>query len=204
MSTIIAARFTTFHEAEDAARRLFARGFLEEDVTLFYVSPSGQHARLATGGDKHADAGARDAAKGAGKGVTIGAVIGAVVGAAIFAWFKSPLLVCAVAAGVFAYVGSLAGAMSHSRSGKRTQSGTQGGTQGDNHGSANAVDARRAGVLLAVHASPDTQADAATILRDCGGMEVERASGQWRQGQWADFDPTVPPTPISELAGQRA
>ena len=71
MSTIIAARFTTFHEAEEAAQRLFSRGFLEEDVTLFYVAPSGQHARLATGGDKHADAGARDASKGAGKGVTI-------------------------------------------------------------------------------------------------------------------------------------
>jgi hypothetical protein len=201
MSTIIAARFTTFHEAEDAAQRLFSRGFLEEDVTLFYVAPSGQHARLATGGDKHADAGARDASKGAGKGVTIGAVIGAVVGAGIFAWFKSPLLVCAVAAGVFAYIGSLAGAMSHSRSGKRPSGDA---ANADNHGSANAVDARRSGVLVAVHASPETQADVANILRACGGMEVERASGQWRQGKWADFDPTVPPTPVTELAGQRA
>jgi hypothetical protein len=198
MSTIIAGRFTTFPEAESAAARLFARGFLEEDVTLFYVSPSGQHARFGVGGDHDADAGARHASAGAGKGVTIGAVLGAIVGAAIFAVFKAPIIVAAIAAGIFAYVGSLAGAMSHSRSGKRAQA-----TSSDNHGSANAVDARQSGVMLAVHVSPETQADAADILRDAGGMEVERASGQWRQGKWADFDPTIPPRPITELAGQR-
>ena len=54
MSLIIAGRFQTFPKAEAAAQRLFAGGFLEEDVTLFYVAPSGQHARLATGGDHDA------------------------------------------------------------------------------------------------------------------------------------------------------
>lgn len=200
MSTIIAGRFTTFNQAEGAAQRLFARGFLEEDVTLFYVAPSGQHARFAVGGDHNADAGARHASAGAGKGVTIGAVLGAIIGAAIFALFKAPIIVSAIAAGVFAYVGSLVGAMSHSRSGKRDAAHA---TSADNHGSANAIDARQSGVMLAVHVSPETQADAASILRDTGGMEVERASGQWRQGKWADFDPTIPPQPITEFAGQR-
>ena len=51
MSLIIAGRFQTFPKAEAAAQRLFEGGFLEEDVTLFYVAPSGQHARLATGGE---------------------------------------------------------------------------------------------------------------------------------------------------------
>jgi hypothetical protein len=199
MSTIIAGRFTTFAQAEGAAQRLSARGFLEEDVTLFYVAPSGQHARFGVGGDHDADAGARHASAGAGKGVTIGAVLGAIVGAAVFALFKAPIIVSAIAAGVFAYVGSLAGAMSHARSGKRAQA-----TSPDNHGSANALDARQSGVLLAVHVSPETQADAATILLDCGGKEVERASGQWRQGKWADFDPTIPPHPTTEFVEQRA
>ena len=78
MSVIIAARFTTFPKAEEAAQKLFAQGFVEEDVTLFYVSPSGQHSRLATGGDHHSNAGAKDSPKGAGAGVTIGAVAGAI------------------------------------------------------------------------------------------------------------------------------
>ena len=45
MSLIVAARYTTFPSAEDAAQRLFESGFVEEDVTLFFVNPRGQHAR---------------------------------------------------------------------------------------------------------------------------------------------------------------
>jgi hypothetical protein len=200
MSLIIAGRFQTFPKAEAAAQRLFSRGFLEEDVTLFYVAPSGQHARLSTGGDHDADAGARDASKGAGKGVTIGAVIGAIVGAAVFALFKTPWLAAVLAAGAGAYVGSLAGAMSHARSGKRDPAQAM---STDNHGSANAIDARQSGVVVAVHVAPELQADAVAILRESGGMEVERASGQWRNGRWADFDPVKPPQPAGEFAEPR-
>jgi hypothetical protein len=201
MSLIIAGRFQTFPKAEAAAQRLFAGGFLEEDVTLFYVAPSGQHARLATGGDHDADAGAKEASKGAGIGVTIGAVIGAIVGAAVFVLFKAPWLAAVLAAGAGAYVGSLAGAMAHAKSGKRPAADS---TSTDNHGSANALDARQSGVVVAVHVGPELQAQAAAILRDAGGMEVERASGQWRNGRWADFDPVKPPEPVREFAEPRA
>jgi hypothetical protein len=201
MSVIIAARFTTFPKAEEAAHKLFEQGFVEEDVTLFYVSPSGQHSRLATGGDHHSNAGAKDSPKGAGTGVTIGAVVGAIIGAAIFAVFKAPWFVSIIAAGIGAYIGSLAGAMSLSKSGK--SSVTHSASSTDNHGSANAIDARQSGVLVAVHASPETQEVAANTLRAAGGMEVERASGQWRNGRWADFDATKPPKPVEELASQR-
>jgi hypothetical protein len=193
MSVIIAARFTAFSQGEAAAQRLFAQGFCEEDVTLFYVNPSGQHDRLPMGGDHHANAGAKDAAKGAGKGVTIGAVAGAIVGAALFTLDSAPWLASVVAAGVGAYVGSLAGAVAHARSGKQALANT---TDSGNHGSANAVDARRAGVVVAVHASPETQSQVAILLREAGGMEVERASGRWQNGQWADFDALKPPQPI--------
>ena len=201
MSLIIAGRFQTFPKAEAAAQRLFAGGFLEEDVTLFYVAPSGQHARLATGGDHDADAGAKEASKGAGIGATIGAVIGAIVGAAVFVLFKAPWLAAVLAAGAGAYVGSLAGAMAHAKSGKRPAADS---TSTDNHGSANALDARQSGVVVAVHVGPELQAQAAAILRDAGGMEVERATGQWRNGRWADFDPVKPPEPVREFAEPRA
>ena len=196
MSLIIAGRFQTFPKAEAAAQRLFARGFLEEDVTLFYVAPSGQHGL--TGGDPYADASAQEVSKGAGKGVTIGAVLGAIVGAALFVLFKAPWLAAVLAAGAGAYVGSLAGAMVHARSGTRTAAST------GNHGSTNAVDPRHSGVVVAVHVAPELQAEAAAILRDAGGKEVERASGQWRNGRWADFDPVKPREPVREFAEPRA
>jgi hypothetical protein len=193
MSLIVAARFTTFPAAEDAAQRLFNSGFVEEDVTLFFVNPTGQHARYPIGGDTDTDIGSAEAPKGAGKGVTIGAVVGAAVGVAIFTVFSAPLLVSVIAAGVGAYVGSLIGAMSHTRKGGR--SGHHGTQQHET---------RDSGVLLAVHVSPDSQYDAARILRETGGAAIERANGRWQRGRWADFDPTRPPETMPELNEKHA
>ncbi|WP_118184053.1 hypothetical protein [Paraburkholderia phosphatilytica] len=186
MSLIVAARFVTFSEAEHAARRLFERGFIEEDVTLFFVNPRGQHARHPIGGDMDTDPGVSEAPKGAGKGVTLGAVAGAVVGVAIFAAFQAPLLISIIAAGVGAYIGSLVGAMMATRRG------------GETHQPFSHHESRDSGVLVAVHVNPDTQHMAAQTLRDSGGRDVERATGRWQKGRWSDFDPTVTPTPLDD------
>ncbi|MGF6600164.1 S-formylglutathione hydrolase FrmB [Paraburkholderia sp. GAS448] len=180
MSLIVAARFTTFPAAEDAAQRLFNAGFVEEDVTLFFVNPPGQHA-----GDFNTDANAREAPRGAEIGVTIGAVVGAMVGVGIFAAFSAPVIVTLIAAGVSAYVGSLVGAMQRMR-----EAGNE--------------ETRDSGVLVAVHVSPDSQLDAARVLRDAGGAAIERATGRWQQGRWADFDPLRPPVPLNEFSEKHA
>jgi hypothetical protein len=193
MSLIVAARFTTFPAAEDAAQKIFNAGFVEEDVTLFFVNPRGQHARYPIGGDTGTDPGAKGAPKGAGMGVTIGAVVGAVVGVAIFAVFSAPLLVSLIAAGVGAYVGSLVGAMS------RTREAGKGGHHVPFH-----EEMRDSGVLVAVHVSPDNQFDAARVLRDAGGQAIERARGRWQQGRWADFDPLRTPEPLNEFSEKHA
>ena len=193
MSLIVAARFTTFPAAESAAQKLFDGGFVEEDVTLFFVNPRGQHARYPIGGDIGTDPGARDAPKGAGMGVTIGAVVGAVIGVAVFAAFSAPLLVSLIAAGVGAYVGSLVGAMS------RTRKHDPAGHRVPFH-----EESRDSGVLVAVHVSPDNQLDAARVLRDAGGVSIEKATGRWQQGRWADFDPLRTPQPLNEFAEKRA
>lgn len=179
MSLIVAGRFTTFDEAERAAGRLFEAGFVHEDVTLFFVNPRGQHARLPVGGDEFADPLASRASVGAGKGGVIGAAAGAAVGVALLGAFSSaPFLVLIVAAGVGAYVGSLLGAMTHTRGGGKVPDEML------------ARESRDSGVLVAVHVSPDNQQTAARVLREAGSLEIERAHGRWQQGRWADFDPT--------------
>ncbi|MFM0339626.1 hypothetical protein [Paraburkholderia fungorum] len=193
MSLIVAARFTTFPAAEDAAQKLFNAGFVEEDVTLFFVNPRGQHARYPIGGDTSTDAGAKEAPKGAGMGVTIGAVAGAVVGVGIFAAFSAPLIVSLIAAGVGAYIGSLAGAMARTR-----DAGHAG------HHSRFHEELRDSGVLVAVHVSPDNQFDAARVLREAGGASIERATGRWQQGRWSDFDPLKQPEPMGEFVERHA
>jgi len=185
MSLIVAARFTTFPAAEDAAQRLFNAGFVEEDVTLFFVNPPGQHARFHGGGSTSTDAHAREAPKGAEMGIVIGAAVGAVVGVGIFAAFSAPLIVSLVAAGVCAYVGSLVGAL------RRTHEASD-------------EETRDSGVLVAVHVSPDSQMDAARVLRDAGGASIERATGRWQQGRWADFDPLNQPVPLTEFSEKHA
>ncbi|MCC8395302.1 hypothetical protein LJ656_22190 [Paraburkholderia sp. MMS20-SJTR3] len=193
MSLIVAARFTTFPAAETAAQKLFNAGFVEEDVTLFFVNPRGQHARYPIGGDTATDPAARKAPKGAGLGVTIGAVIGAIVGVGIFAAFRAPLLVSIIAAGVGAYVGSLVGAMA----------GTREREQGAHHSPFH-QETRDSGVLVAVHVEPDNQLEAARVLREAGGVSIEKATGRWQQGRWADFDPLRTPQPLNEFAEKRA
>lgn len=54
-------------------------------------------------------------------------------------------------------------------------------------------ESRESGVVVAVQVNARTQALAAGVLRNAGGRDVERAQGEWRDGQWVDFDPTRPP-----------
>jgi hypothetical protein len=52
--------------------------------------------------------------------------------------------------------------------------------------------------------SQDSQLDAARVLRDAGGAAIERATGRWQQGRWADFDPLRPPVPLNEFSEKHA
>jgi hypothetical protein len=190
MSLIVAGRFTTFPAAEAAASQLFANGFVEEDVTLFFVNPRGQHARYPIGGDVRVDVEAEKASVGATKGGAIGAVAGAILGVGLFRVMSAPGLVLIIAAGVGAYVGSLIGAMSHMRGGGRVPRESV-------H-----RESRDSGVLVAVHVSLQTQAKAAQLLREQGALEIERATGRWQQGRWSDFDPTRTLEPIDNNIGE--
>ncbi len=174
---IIAGRFDSFAKAETTASRLRAQGLAEEDLSVFYVNPPGQHA---------ADPGARRSGFGAMTSVLLGASAGAALGAALIALLAvSPpvsLFVLVFTTGLGAYVGSLAGALSLTREG-RTE------------GRRGRAPVRNAGVLLAAHVEPATAGLVCALLRNGGAHDIERAQGHWREGRWADFDPLAPPVP---------
>jgi hypothetical protein len=106
--------------------------------------------------------------------------------------FAASLPVVVIAAGVGAYLGSRVGTDMQARR-----------TRAEHHDRVRR-EFRNSGVLVAVHVCNDNQLDAAAILRDAGGTDLERASGNWRQGRWADFDPTSSPVPLSDLNQQHA
>lgn len=181
MSLIVAARFDSFPEAEHAGRQLFAAGFAHEDVSIFFVNPAGQHDRYPMGGDQAVDSGARKARGGAAAGAALLGLAGALIGSVIWLYAGGSILALLLAVGVGAYIGSLGGALVATRSASRA------------YRAGHSTGMRRAGVLTSVHVSIETEATAARVLRDCGGKDVEKAHGRWREGDWVDFDPVTAP-----------
>lgn len=196
MSLIVAGRFTTFAAAQSAARQLFAQGFLEEDVSLFFVNPRGQHAHPAAD-SLHAVTPISGQAPHAQRWNTFGAAAGAGLGVAICAPLTASFIAAITAAGIGAYAGALLGGRI------QTYFGTPPNLR-ERMRHAVHHETRDSGVLVAVHVSPDNQERAAQSLKEAGALALERATGQWRQGRWADFDPTVPPTPLAEFTQRHA
>jgi len=181
VSLIVAARFDSFPEAEEAGRKLFAAGFAQEDVSIFFVNPAGQHDRYPLGGDQAADPGARKTKHGAIAGAALLGLAGAVIGSIVWLYAAGSVLALVIAVGVGAYIGSLGGALVATRSATRA------------YRAGHSTGMRRAGVLTAVHVTVATESAAAQVLRDCDGKDVEKAEGRWREGDWVDFDPVAPP-----------
>ncbi|ALM84193.1 hypothetical protein [Bordetella sp. N] len=186
MALIVAARFTTFDEAQAAARALFAQGFAEDDVHIFYVNMAGAHGTYAIGGDRPADPDAGPAQYGALLGGAGLGLIGAVVGGLIGGALALPALAVLAVAGVGAYIGSLMGAMFVV--GRRKPGTAPRGSKEPGH-----PEARHAGVLLALHTDLSREGEACRVLRAAGGEDVERANGRWQDGHWVDFNPLQPP-----------
>ncbi|MCY0387635.1 hypothetical protein OVY01_10395 [Robbsia sp. Bb-Pol-6] len=193
MSLIVAGRFGTFEDGERAAQTLFANGFVEDDVTLFFVNPRGRHHQLAGGGDQHTDAGSEHTPAGATKGIAMGAAVGAVGSAVIVYFVHWPFYYFLIAAGIGAYIGSLGGAMAQTHTKGHDAQATV----------PEAPPVRESGVLLAVHVSEATRSLASAMLRREGAIEVENATGRWANGHWSDFNPVTPPN-IEKATGPDA
>ena len=213
MSYIVAARFDSWESAGIAARALYAQGYPDGALHTFYVNSPGAHAQYALGGDRSADADSQGAQFGAIAGAAVLGLASAAIFSVISLAVGATAYVIIAAAAVGAYLGSLAGAMRIIGNRKRPAAAaaakaTRGTTQGTHtlrdtgHGQSRtaAADAqagfnpiRHAGVLLAVHIVPEQEASVARLLRDAGGMDVERAQGQWSQGSWVNFDPIAAP-----------
>jgi hypothetical protein len=184
MAKIIAARLETQPAADRALAALKSAGFDAPEVTSFYLNPPGQHSEYPIGGDAHHDEGTKKSGKTAAAGATVGGVAGLAIGTAVGAAAEPGFTaVAAVAgAGVGAYVGSLAGGLSGATAGDPRESSLEEPVE------------REAGVMVAVRADADDAADRIIeVLRANGAQDIERADGEWRDGQWVDFDPRRTP-----------
>jgi hypothetical protein len=174
MTRIIAATFEASPQAEAAAQALRDAGFPAHSVSTYHNNAPGQHGLLPIGGDEAADPEAKQAGSGAARGAVVGSVIGAGVGAAI----AGPLGAVA-GAGVGAYTGAFGGALNRLADEDDTLPPAR----------------RAAGIMVAVEVTgPAASEDMAiALMRDHEAVAIEEADGEWRDGQWADFDPLAAP-----------
>ena len=70
MSVIIAGRFEEQSEVEIAVQSLRNAGFPADQISSFFLSPAGQHARYSMGGDHDKSVGAEESVKGTAAGTT--------------------------------------------------------------------------------------------------------------------------------------
>lgn len=180
MDQIIAGRFQTKDEADQAARQL-ADFVDDQDISIFHNNPPGQHGTFPIGGDEHADPAARDAESpgtAAAAGLTAGAVGTAVGGP----------LVGLAAAGVAAYTGSLLGTMQ----GLKEEPDTE-------------PDRRQGGIFLAVRVADEAMTQRViSELKRIGAADIEKTMGEWRDGEWVDFNPVARPKLVDRANGPAA
>lgn len=176
MERIIAGRFET-KDGADAVAALVAEYIDSADICIFHNNPPGQHDAIAGGGDVSVDPGAEGAGQSAaGTAVATGLTAGA-IGA-----LGGPVVALAAAA-TGAYVGSLAGALNGL----------------GNH--EEAPEPRPAGIILAVRiANHVNESRVIATLQAGGAMDIEKAQGEWRDGDWVDFNPVAVPRLVESVS----
>ncbi len=193
MATIIAGRVETQQRANELMAQLQSRGIPSDDMQAFYVNPPGQHATYPIGGDVAADTGTEKSNIGQVSGVAVGAAAGLAAGAVAGAAIPPLAPIVAIAmAGVGAHVGGMAGALASTRTVHEEKQETETRTP-----DSDAVDMRRGGMTLAVRVDPHNEKTVIETLMAAGVEDLERAQGEWRNGEWVDFDPLAPPHKIA-------
>lgn len=184
MQTIVAGRLETQERAEQLMATLREHGVALSDMQAFFLPPPGQRAQFPIGGDEYADSDAEAAPRGQARGAALGAAAGLVAGGLAAAAIPplAPALLAGVT-GVGALAGSVAGAVSGTKPAEESVEEEQ---------------ARAGGLMVAVRVSPDTDAAVLEAFRAAGAEDVERATGEWRDGRWVDFDPLESPHKVDD------
>jgi hypothetical protein len=179
---IIAGRFETKAEADRTAGML--SDFVStDDICIFHNNAPGQHDAYPVGGDEDEDPGARKADKSAATTAATAGVTAGAIGA-----LGGPVTALA-AGGIGAYVGSLMGAAEK---------------LGDDEHPNDGPDRRPAGVMLSVRiANPASEQRVISTLRAQGAADIEQAQGEWRDGDWVDFNPVAKPKLVASAQGSR-
>jgi hypothetical protein len=172
MERIIAGRFQSKDDA-DAVAAIIAQYVDTADICIFHNNPPGQHGVSFEREDEDKDPGA----EGAGESAADMAVAAGLTAGAIGALGGPVIALTAAATG--AYLGSLVGALAG---------------LGNDIDEPRAPEHRPGGVMLSVRiANPVNEKRVIATLRAEGAADIEQSNGEWRDGDWVDFNPVAAP-----------
>lgn len=175
MTAIIAAHFAHVEHMHEATAQLRAQGFSRDEYATYFLNPPGQHGLYHLGGDADSDEGTKKAGKNATAGAVAGGAAGAIVGT-----LGGPMGMLA-GAGAGAYLGALAGALRAADAPEPAKATTEAPAEPPG------------GPMVAVNVDkPGAEAAAVAILGRCHARQIDRANGEWQEGDWLDFDPREP------------
>jgi hypothetical protein len=165
-SNIVIAGFDSFAAAESAAHALVAEGFREDVVSIFRINTE------SAGGTPRPWP--RRQAYAAMVNTVALAVAGAAAGVALTTLVDIPDVLGVAAAAAGALAGGFLGVMIAVLQGRSRRAG---------------MGASRYVALVAVIAAAEEESQSAQLLRDAGGVAVDRMRGRFVRGNWASVDP---------------
>ncbi len=202
MTKPILGTFDTLQEAQRAVERLQRRGIPADDISLISNNAQGGSATPAGGVPPQAPATMKDDGGGAATGAAVGGVTGGLAGLAVgLMGLAIPGIgpVIAAGAGLSALAGAGAGALAGGLIGALTDSGVP---ENEAHSFAESV--RRGGTLLIVRTNEANETDLANLLRECGAVDLDARTQDWRAGGWSRHDPAADPYAWDEIERERA
>jgi uncharacterized membrane protein len=199
MAKTIVGSFDSFEEARRVVDELRQQGFSQEDISIVANNAAGQYSteEASEPSAKVSDAGA-GAASGAAAGGLIGGAAGLIVGLMGLAIpgigpivAAGPLAATLAGAGVGAVAGGLIG-------------GLTGAGVPEDEAQVYAEAVRRGGALVTVRAEDARAELAASTMRNCGAVDIERRAELWRGQGWQRYDPNAAPLSPEQLERERS
>lgn len=197
MKTVVGS-FDSHTDASHAAAKLMSAGFMQSEINVLSNNTSKAGASDATDNVPAASVDASGATTGA---LTGGALGGAADVAVAMMGLAIPGIGPILAAGTLATVlaGAGAGAVAGGLIGGLTDAGVS-----DTDAEYYAESVRRGGALVTVRVDDSRVEEAESILRDCGGIDIEERAGQWRSSGWEGFDAKASAYSHDQIEQERA
>jgi len=195
IKTVIGS-FDRVDDADRAMQALRTAGFMADDINLV-----ANNVRRGADPERRDATAAEEDHAGAATGAVAGGAIGGAAGLAVsIMGLAVPGIGPILAAGpiIAALAGAGAGAVAGGLIGSLTDLGVE-----EEHAEIYAEAVRRGGSLVTVRVDESRTAEAESLLRGAGAIDIDKRVEAWRETGWTGYDPKAKPFTFEEIEHNR-